>query len=75
MKRWQNKPTFAQFGLHNELQVLVVVFGVEHTEQRGRGPVLEPEGGEEKRLIPAFVLQASLEQVWQAVWRHQQVVD
>lgn len=56
--------TLVKFGLHIELQVLGVIFGVDDTEERGGGPVLQPEGGEEERLVSTFVLQASLKQVW-----------
>lgn len=53
--------TFAQLGLHAELQVLAAVFGVDHAVERRGRPALEPEGGQKESLIPPFVLQASLE--------------
>lgn len=56
--------TLVQFGLHNEIQVLGVVFGVNDAEERAGGFVVEPEGREEESLISPFVLQASLEKVW-----------
>lgn len=56
--------TFAQLGLHAELQVLAAVSGVDDAEQRGGRFVLESEGREEKSLIPPLVLQASLQQIW-----------
>lgn len=67
--------TLAQFGLHAELQILGVVSGVDYAVEGGGGLVLESEGREEESFVSPFVLQASLEQVWQAVWRIQQVVD
>ena len=63
--------TFAQLGLHTELQVLAAVFGVDDAVERGRRPALEPEGGQKESLISPFALQASLQQVWQAVRRVQ----
>lgn len=53
--------TFAQLGLHAELQVLAAVFGVDDAVERSGRPALELEGGQKESLISPFVLQASLE--------------
>lgn len=60
--------TFAQFGLHGEVKVFSVVCGVDDTEERGGCLAVEPKGRKQESLISSFVLQASLEQVWQTVW-------
>lgn len=66
--------TLVEFGLQGEFQVLAVVPGVDDAVEMRGGLAVEPEGGEEEGLIQTFILQPSLRQVRQAVWRHQQVV-
>ena len=41
----------------------------------GRNLVVELEGGQEESLIQSFGPQTSLEKVWQAVRRCQQIID